>query len=765
MREIFFQPITTFLVLKPATRKALGRLGINTVRDLVFYKPYSYKILHLDPDLTKMKGFEEVIITVKVEEVEFPRTKRGPVKIYVSTDAAGKFFGFRRRNIHNKNIDASGIVLVFFSKIPAFIMSKLQPGHEITISGKLQVNDNNFQITHPEFMLKPEMISEVEPVYHLTYGLMNKQLAGYIRQVIAGVRSAILRNMKPSSDNDDDPGSNQLENLISNEQKYLLYVNQLISELHLQRQIPDPVEITKRMEQVREKLAELELFSNQALLHKIKKQNKQNKGHSFNIFPEYKDNILNTLGFKLTEGQAEAIKDIEADLYSDHQMMKLLQGDVGSGKTLVALLSMINVVANGYQCSFMAPTDLLSVQHYEFIQQAVSNLSIESNDSVGSDDSQKSEVRVALLTGKTRAKEKRQIKQDLVDGKIDILIGTHALFQDDIEFKRLGFVIIDEQHRFGVEQRLELINRGEHPDVLVMTATPIPRSLTLTMFGDMSVSQITSKPKNRLPIITSAVPSKRLPEIIKALGKKMDDGEKIYWVCPLIDQSDKSLEKLDEKADLEKSEEIGSSDQRDDRPQDQSKPVYADVTSRFEMIEKLYPGAACILHGKIKAAEKDMIMQDFKDSKIKILVATTVIEVGIDVSDATLMVIENAEKFGLAQLHQLRGRVGRGDKQSHCLLIYNEKRLSKAAKGRIETMRKSSDGFYISEQDLALRGAGEMLGTKQSGEPDFLFADLSQDMQLLLKVNNLARKVVWDDFADFHVKLFSNAEADRLKSG
>ncbi len=755
MREIFFQPVTTFLALKPQTHKALERIGISTVRDMLFYKPYSYKILYLKPDLSTMHGFEEVIITIKVQDVEFPRARGRPLKVYTTTDLNDKLSDFGKKNIHNKNIDSSGVVLIFFNKIPPFIMAKMRPGYELTISGKLQVNDNIFQITHPEFLLRPEMISEVEPVYHLTYGLLNKQLASYIRQVMDKVDSIIRANIRTTLNSIED----NFERVVFDEQQYILYLNQLISELHLKYQRPEPIEIKKCMEMTRKKFAALELFSNQSLLHNVKRQNKQNKGHKFDIFPEYKKSILSCLGFTLTEGQVAAIEDIERDLSAEIQMMKLLQGDVGSGKTLVALLSMINVVANGYQCSFMAPTDLLSVQHYEFIRIAVSGLLINN-----------APVNVALLTGKTKAKEKKQIKQDLADGKIDILIGTHALFQDDIEFKKLGFVIIDEQHRFGVEQRLELINRGEHPDVLVMTATPIPRSLTLTLFGDMSASQITTKPKNRLPIITSASPSKRLPEIVAALHNKMNEGEKIYWVCPLIDQSDKSLEKIDANVREgdefdENLEEITSKSLVSCNLKEENRPIYADVTSRFEMIDKLYPGSACILHGKIKAAEKDRIMQEFRDSKIKILVATTVIEVGIDVPDATLMVIENAEKFGLAQLHQLRGRVGRGDRQSYCLLLYNEKRLSKSAKRRIEIMRQSSDGFYISEQDLALRGAGEMLGTKQSGEPEFLFADLSQDMELLLKANNFSKKVSGGSFSDFQIKLFSNAEADRLKSG
>ena len=328
----------------------------------------------------------------------------------------------------------------------------------------------------------------------------------------------------------------------------------------------------------------------------------------------------------------------------------------------------------------------------------------------------------------------------MLSGEIDILIGTHALFQDSVEFKNLGYVVIDEQHRFGVEQRMELIAKASHPDVLVMTATPIPRSLTLTMFGDMSVSLVKTKPKNRLPIITSIISNAKKDDVIASLQKKIDEGQKIYWVCPLIDKNDKSIE-------------------------DEDLAVYANVTERYEEIEKIYPGKVGILHGKMKALEKDKIMQSVKEADIKILIATTVIEVGIDVPDATLMIIENAEKFGLAQLHQLRGRVGRGSLQSYCLLMYNPKRLSAMSRKRMEIMRNSNDGFYIAEQDLVLRGGGEILGTKQSGEPDFFFADLGRDVEDLIKVNKIAKESEASEFIDFQTKLFARDREELTKSG
>lgn len=433
---------------------------------------------------------------------------------------------------------------------------------------------------------------------------------------------------------------------------------------------------------------------------------------------------MNNLGFELTKYQQEAVKQIEADQSSNIQMMRLLQGDVGSGKTIVALLTMLNAVSSGTQAVLMVPTDLLSLQHHQFFTKALTGTGIT----------------VELLTGKTTIKARRFIKENLKNGITNILIGTHALFQESVAFKDLGYVIIDEQHRFGVQQRLELIAKATHPDVLVMTATPIPRSLTLTMFGDMSVSQVKDKPKNRLAIVTTITSNNRWNQISLSLQKIIDQGQKIYWVCPLIDQKDKTLEHEDNF-------------------------TYADVTKCALELDKIYPGQVAIIHGKMKATDKEFVMQNFKNGEFKILVATTVIEVGIDVPDATLIIVENAEKFGLAQLHQLRGRVGRGELQSYCILMYEPKRFSVNARNRLEIMRQSNDGFYIAEQDLILRGGGEILGTKQSGEPEFFFADLGRDLNILLQANKLAQVSNFSEFTEFQTKLFARYREDLAKSG
>ncbi|MBN8523262.1 MAG: ATP-dependent DNA helicase RecG [Rickettsiales bacterium] len=699
MYDIFFQPIKTLLRISEQAQKALGRLKIVNLRDLVFYKPIAYNLIRINPDLTKVKNGELIQTEVRIDDVLRSSSKRSSLKIKVSNPTGT-------------------VILVFFSKIHPFIFSKLRIGQKYIITGKVEIFDRSLQISHPEFIFRQNLATPVMPVYPLTYGIINKQLYGYIREAISILENAINTRKFFSQQ--------KLE-----EKKYIEELLSEIKNLHLIGYSGTNYDIDRNISLNIKKLAEKELFANQAFLVKIKTEEQKRHGRSFPPNHDLHESILKKLGFELTEGQLKAIKEIETDQFADIQMMRMLQGDVGSGKTLVALLTMLNVVASGTQTALMAPTDLLSAQHYQFFCNALENTSI----------------KVELLTGKTSPKQQLQLKKDLAEGNIDILIGTHALFQKGVEFEDLGYIIIDEQHRFGVEQRLELIKKASRPDVLVMTATPIPRSLTLTMFGDMSVSQLKTKPRNRLPIITSAISSEKRSEVITSLNKKLQIGEKIYWVCPLIDQSDEILKTAfseEENSDLS---------------------LFSDVSTRFTELDKAYPNQVAMLHGKMKATLKDQVMQEFKNGKVRILVATTVIEVGIDVPDSNLIIIENTEKFGLAQLHQLRGRVGRGSKQSYCILMYNQKKLSKFARERLKIMRESNDGFYIAEQDLILRGGGEILGTKQSGEPVFFFADLTRDLKILLQANNLAQSLEINKFIDFQVTLFARNNQDLIKSG
>ena len=799
LHNLFFRPVKAFLSINETAQKALARLGINNLRDLVFYKPVSYNLINIGPDLSKAKHGDLVQVEVVLEDVLRPVSRRSPLKMQVSNDTGT-------------------ITLVFFNKIHSFIYSQLRVGQKYIIAGKIEIFDHSLQITHPEFIFKKPLATSIIPVYPLTYGLVNKQLYGYICEGIGLLEKTLNCSfmLLPERSEGSSAKSYGLphhaaETLLSetklfaldpllalrtpqddslSQKKYLSELLAEIKELHFitchpeldsgsrdaSRSFPEiPNQIRDGYIQ---KLAAKELFANQASLAKIRAEEHRPRGRSFEVcHPEEPEGrrqdpallalnhkkgfgpdgrismlpqddevlltfppdvthhqILTKLGFELTPGQQQAINEIQQDQASPMQMMRLLQGDVGSGKTLVALLTMLNVVKCGAQSVLMVPTDLLSAQHYQFFCGALED----------------TDIKVALLTGKTPTKQRKQIQADLLSGEINILIGTHALFQEGVEFKDLGYIIIDEQHRFGVEQRLELIKKASHPDVLVMTATPIPRSLTLTMFGDMDVSQLKTKPRNRLPIITTIISNERKLNVIASLEKKLRAGEKLYWVCPLVDESHGEATSLrghvmdvaisgDPHVGLCPPQDDGRSVQGGMRPSLPKDDTYSNVTACFSELNQAYPGQVAMIHGKLKGDLKDQIMQEFKEGNTKILVATTVIEVGIDVPDSSLIIIENAEKFGLAQLHQLRGRVGRGSRQSHCVLMYNPKRLSAMARERLKIMRESNDGFYIAEQDLILRGGGEILGTKQSGEPEFFFADLARDLKLLLNANQLVK--------------------------
>jgi ATP-dependent DNA helicase RecG len=392
--------------------------------------------------------------------------------------------------------------------------------------------------------------------------------------------------------------------------------------------------------------------------------------------------ITSALPYSLTPSQQQAVKEIAADLGKAERMLRLLQGDVGSGKTVVALLAAATVVEAGRQAALMAPTEILARQHFKTMSPLA----------------QAAGLRIAILTGRERGKERAAMLEQLAAGELDLLVGTHALFQDEVEFHDLALAIVDEQHRFGVHQRLALARKGEAVDVLVLTATPIPRTLVLTYFGDMDVSQLREKPAGRQPIDTRAVPLSRINDVVEAVGRAIGRGERVYWVCPLVAESEVS--------DL------------------------AAAEQRFEELRQHFGDTADLVHGQMKGAEKDAAMGRFASGESQLLVATTVIEVGVDVPEATVMVIEHAERFGLAQIHQLRGRVGRGDKRSTCVLLYRAP-LGETAKARIEILRETEDGFRIAEEDLRLRGEGDVLGTRQSGDPGFRIARFPLHGELL----------------------------------
>ena len=679
MFDFFFKHISTILKVKDETIKALSRLGIFSIRDLLFYKPISYFIKNIAPDLSTLEDGMLIQVEVTIDQLQLSSSARSPTRIQVS-NSTGK------------------ITLIFFNKIVPFIFARLKVGSKHVICGKVQKFDRFFQITHPEFILQKHLESPVEPVYSLTYGITSKQVYSYILQAIKYYELNL-----ESAD-------------VSKEIKsYFTELLTSLKDIHLVTVPADRMTIEYKWAQAIKQISYLELLANQAQLALVRTQKKMCLGRMFKGDKKLKDIILTNLGFELTSAQKEVIKEIEEDQCASMQMMRLLQGDVGSGKTLVALLTMCNVIYNDMQTVLMAPTDLLANQHYQFFQKAVAS----------------TDIKVGLLTGKIKGKNRKIIMTELENGKIDILIGTHALFQEKVNFKKLGYIVIDEQHRFGVEQRESLINKASLPDILVMTATPIPRSLTLTMFGDLSCSKLKSKPRNRLPIITTVISTSKINDIAKAINQKISAGEKVYWVCPLISAKDNEEENGNDISSV------------------------ADAEGRFENIAQIYPGIVGLVHGKLRGNLKDEAMLEFKNGSNQILVATSVIEVGIDVADATLIVIENAEKFGLTQLHQLRGRVGRGSIQSHCILLYNAKKISENGRQRLKIMRESEDGFYIAEQDLLLRGSGELLGKRQSGEPQFFFADVARDADILIHANKKTEDTKPSDFTFLQIKLFA----------
>ncbi|MBT7509517.1 MAG: ATP-dependent DNA helicase RecG, partial [Rhodospirillaceae bacterium] len=432
----------------------------------------------------------------------------------------------------------------------------------------------------------------------------------------------------------------------------------------------------------RARLAYDELLSNQVALAVIRKHLRRAKGRPVSGSGALRQRVLKTLPFQLTPSQTVAIDEILADMGSDVRMLRLLQGDVGSGKTMVAVMAMLNAVECGAQSVLMAPTEILARQHLATIEPLAKAAG----------------VRTVLLTGRERGKNRTSVLEALESGAAGFAVGTHALFQDDVGYKNLALAVIDEQHRFGVHQRLALAAKGQAVDTLVMTATPIPRTLMLTAYGDMEVSRLTEKPAGRTPIDTRILPIERLGQVTEAVGRALNDGAKVYWVCPLVEES----EKLD----------------------------VAAVEDRHAHLAEVFGDRVGLVHGRMKGPAKDKVMAEFINGGVDILVATTVIEVGVDVAAASVMVVEHAERFGLAQLHQLRGRIGRGATASTCLLLYAQP-LSEMARARLTIMRETDDGFKIAEEDLRLRGAGELLGTRQSGMPEFKLADLQVHAELL----------------------------------
>ena len=534
------------------------------------------------------------------------------------------------------------------------------------------------QITHPDHIGTVEEIEQlraVEPVYPLTAGITQKVLGRAIGHALE--RAPELGEW--------------IEPSVIERRKWPAWHDALVAA-----HSPDDDADLAQDTLTRQRLTYDELLASQLALLLLRRRLRRQKGRPIAGDGKLQAKVTDALPFKLTASQTQALKEIADDMAGPDRMMRLLQGDVGSGKTVVALMAMLNAVETGAQAALMAPTEILARQHFETISKLAAPVGID----------------VVLLTGRDKGKVRQTALTGIVDGSVAITIGTHALFQKDVEFADLALAVIDEQHRFGVHQRITLSAKGRSPDMLVMTATPIPRTLLLAVYGDLDASQLTEKPAGRKPIDTRAIPIGRIEEIVGAVERAVESGARVYWVAPLVEES--------EVIDL------------------------AAATERFEALKSVFGERVGLIHGRMKGPEKDMVMADFAAGRIAILVATTVIEVGVDVPEATVMVIEHAERFGLAQLHQLRGRIGRGETRSTCILLYAAP-LGETAKARIEILRETDDGFRIAEEDLRLRGGGEVLGTRQSGLPDFRLADLAVHGELLTIARDDARLVVERD--------------------
>ncbi|HET7879252.1 MAG TPA: ATP-dependent DNA helicase RecG [Acetobacteraceae bacterium] len=635
-----FSPLTTLKGVGPTVGALIARAaGGERVVDLLFHLPDSYVDRRQRPTIAQARPGQIVTMAVEVERIEPPANQRQPWRVLVR--------------------DGTGVAdLVFFK----FARERQMPvGAKLLVSGRVDLFGGRRTISHPEYVVpadRTDMIPAIEPVWPLTGGLWPRQVAAAMTHALARLPSlpewhdaALLRR-----------------------EKWPAFAEALSV---LQRPAELPADSN------RTRLAYDELLADQVALAVIRGRLRTRPGRSLSGDGSLRAKALARFGYTLTGSQQQALAEIDADLASDRRMLRLLQGDVGSGKTLVALLCMLRAVEAGRQAAMMAPTEVLAKQHHRTL-------------------SRLSPAPVALLTGGVKGRARAQLLRGLKDGSVPLVVGTHALFQESVEYDDLALAVIDEQHRFGVDQRLLLGGKGELTDVLVMTATPIPRTLLLTQWGEMEVSRLTEKPPGRGSVRTSLHSLGTLPELMDAVARKLDEGAQVYWVCPLVAES--------EAVDL------------------------AAAEARFAVLRERFGEAVGLAHGRQDAAVRDAMLAAFARGDCRLLVATTVIEVGVDVPAATVMVIEHAERFGLAQLHQLRGRVGRGAAASFCLLLH-EDWVNDVAKRRLTLLRDTDDGFLIADEDFRLRGGGDVLGTKQSGLPGFRLADPIEHESLLHMAN------------------------------
>ena len=661
-----FADTTTLPGIGPKTAMLLSRKIGQTVLDLVFHIPISIIDRRPTIDLKSCPSHSVITVLVNIKKhiPSFFNSKK-PYKVLAIY----------------KNIE---IEIIFFKPKGNYLLNILPINETVAISGKIVWFNDKIQITHPDYIVNKNKISDIpnfEPVYPLISGISSKILR---RAIINGI-SKIPNNIPE-----------WIPELIIKKYKWPSFKNALIN-IH----VPKENYLSNINSISRDRLSFDEMLANQLANLKIKNSRKINKKTQKILKGKYFKSLISDLKFKLTESQKICILEIFNDQSQKYQMTRMLQGDVGSGKTLVAISSILNTIETGGQVALMAPTDILSRQHYLTICDYFKNFNI----------------RTVLLTKKLKYVEKNKLLDDIKLGLIDLVIGTHSLISKNVEFNNLCLAIIDEQHKFGVEQRNSLLQKGVNVDLLLITATPIPRSLSMTIYGDLDISTINEKPLNRKNIYTIAIPKSRYDEVITAFKRALLNGDKAYWICPLLEET----ETIDVEA----------------------------VKTRYNALKKIFDKYNPVLaHGKQTTEERNNSIDYFLTGKSKVLVATTVIEVGVDVPDASIIVIENAERFGLSQLHQLRGRVGRGDKQSYCLLLYNTP-INNIAKERLEIIKNSNDGFLISEKDLILRGPGEILGKKQSGENKLKFSTFNDDKLLNLINDNINYNKDFEKKEDF----------------